>query len=124
MPKMHPSLQILDIVETIISHLDRLNDQKDLAALARTCVAFRDSALALLWKEQGLMNLLRCFPTDLWNETDSSRPVSNGTAWTMISADGAVVATPPSHHRSRLGQTSHLCSAYPEAEYARRELAL
>ncbi|KAJ7196211.1 hypothetical protein GGX14DRAFT_526861 [Mycena pura] len=41
---------------------------KTLAGLARTCKAFRDPALDLLWKSQcTVMNILNCMPGDIWD---------------------------------------------------------
>ncbi|KAJ6623297.1 hypothetical protein B0H10DRAFT_1786705, partial [Mycena sp. CBHHK59/15] len=40
----------------------------DLAALARTCKAFEDPALNLLWKNQNsIENVLTCMPEDVWD---------------------------------------------------------
>ncbi|KAJ7458606.1 hypothetical protein FB451DRAFT_1142284 [Mycena latifolia] len=67
---MHHCLQILEIVELICSHLDPGDFECEpghLAALARACTSLRDPALDLLWRNQNLVNILRCFPTDLWD---------------------------------------------------------
>ncbi|KAJ6487555.1 hypothetical protein DFH09DRAFT_1105816 [Mycena vulgaris] len=46
-----------------------------LARLARTCRAFSDPALDLLWKSQyTIIPLLRCFPPHLWEITGSGTP--------------------------------------------------
>ncbi|KAF8180774.1 hypothetical protein K438DRAFT_1976594 [Mycena galopus ATCC 62051] len=71
---MHPGLEIPEILESIFTHLDGRYVQsrtglKDLAALARTCKDFQNPALDLLWREQtGLLDLLKCFPSHLWEE--------------------------------------------------------
>ncbi|KAJ7751010.1 hypothetical protein B0H14DRAFT_2981682 [Mycena olivaceomarginata] len=64
---MHRSLHILEIV-TMISHEI---DHKTLSSFARACRMFRDPALDVLWMHQNtLMNLLRCMPEGIWDESD------------------------------------------------------
>ncbi|RDB24962.1 hypothetical protein Hypma_007445 [Hypsizygus marmoreus] len=46
---------------------------RTLARLARTCRIFRDPALNFLWSEQdGLVHLIKCFPSDLWTVSGST----------------------------------------------------
>ncbi|KAJ7771317.1 hypothetical protein DFH07DRAFT_1057681 [Mycena maculata] len=55
--------------------LNRLNrdSAQTLAGLARTCTAFRDPALNLLWKSQcTVMNVLNCMPGDIWEVLDDA----------------------------------------------------
>ncbi|KAJ7247412.1 hypothetical protein B0H12DRAFT_1324907 [Mycena haematopus] len=55
--------------------LDNLNydSARTLAGLARTCKAFRDPALDLLWKSQStVMNVLNCMPGDIWEVLDDT----------------------------------------------------
>ncbi|KAJ6507476.1 hypothetical protein DFH09DRAFT_281158 [Mycena vulgaris] len=64
---MHRSLHILEIV-TMISHEI---DHKSLSSFARACTMFRDPALDVLWMRQDtLMNLLRCMPEGIWDESN------------------------------------------------------
>ncbi|KAJ7436343.1 hypothetical protein FB451DRAFT_1307528 [Mycena latifolia] len=66
---MHRALQIQELVEMILSHLDPLPgaDSPALAALASTCTIFHDSALDALWRHQEtIVNLIKCMPSDLW----------------------------------------------------------
>ncbi|KAJ7222728.1 hypothetical protein B0H12DRAFT_1269419 [Mycena haematopus] len=78
---MHWSLCIPEIVSLIFyetlseseQSLDNLNHEsaRTLAGLARTCKAFRDPALDLLWKSQStVMNVLNCMPDDIWEVLD------------------------------------------------------
>ncbi|KAJ7753606.1 hypothetical protein DFH07DRAFT_1061404 [Mycena maculata] len=73
---MHRGLLIPEIVDLIVAELRPTgrnlgqDERKDFAALARTCKAFQDPALNLLWSEQyTLINLLKTLPPHLWTET-------------------------------------------------------
>ncbi|KAJ7882022.1 hypothetical protein B0H14DRAFT_2565547 [Mycena olivaceomarginata] len=80
---MHCSLCIPEIVSLIFyetlngaeqsfNHLNR-DSAQTLAGLARTCKAFRDPALDLLWKSQcTVMNVLNCMPGDIWELLDDT----------------------------------------------------
>ncbi|KAJ7797794.1 hypothetical protein B0H14DRAFT_3546951 [Mycena olivaceomarginata] len=80
---MHCSLCIPEIVSLIFyetlngaeqsfNHLNR-DSAQTLAGLARTCKAFRDPALDLLWKSQcTVMNVLNCMPGDIWKLLDDT----------------------------------------------------
>ncbi|KAJ6455319.1 hypothetical protein C8R47DRAFT_1166175 [Mycena vitilis] len=71
---MHNCLRIPEIIDMICSYVPpysaRTADGRvhcDLAAVARTCIVFRDPALDHLWKSTELPALLtRCMPSDLW----------------------------------------------------------
>lgn len=78
---MHRSLRIPEIVELIFIEIrvppgalaedapDHARDRPTLAALARTCTAFLDPALNLLWEHQHtISNFLGCFPRDLFDQ--------------------------------------------------------
>ncbi|KAJ6517141.1 hypothetical protein DFH09DRAFT_250004 [Mycena vulgaris] len=70
---MHRSLGIVEIVELICAHLQGgyLTDdaRKDCAALARTSKHFHGPALDILWSKQDtLVNVLKCLPSNLWEE--------------------------------------------------------
>ncbi|KAJ7494899.1 hypothetical protein FB451DRAFT_1212821 [Mycena latifolia] len=73
---MHRCLGIPELVGLICSHLHLTSaldthyevkqpTRGNLAAMARTCTALHNPAVDLLWRSAPLMNLLRCFPTDL-----------------------------------------------------------
>ncbi|KAJ7617016.1 hypothetical protein B0H17DRAFT_1340988 [Mycena rosella] len=68
---MHDCMKIEELVQMIFAHLElpiwgSNADSTALAALARTCTIFCSPALDLLWaKQETLVNLLRCMPTDL-----------------------------------------------------------
>ncbi|KAJ7358507.1 hypothetical protein DFH08DRAFT_735176, partial [Mycena albidolilacea] len=81
---MHCSLCIPEIVslifyetldeaeQSLTDHLNR-DSAQTLAGLARTCKAFRDPALDLLWKSQcTVMNVLNCMPGDIWELLDDT----------------------------------------------------
>ncbi|KAJ7218384.1 hypothetical protein GGX14DRAFT_436901 [Mycena pura] len=79
---MHRSLCTPEIVSLIFYEtldeaewLNQLNSDsaQTLAGLARTCKAFRDPALDLLWKSQcTVMNILNCMPGDIWEVPDDT----------------------------------------------------
>ncbi|KAF8123021.1 hypothetical protein EV363DRAFT_1229779 [Boletus edulis] len=58
---MHPALQIQELLLNIFGHYSEAT--ADLAALARTCRAFKDPALDVLWEVlHSLCPLVRCLP--------------------------------------------------------------
>ncbi|GLB38758.1 hypothetical protein LshimejAT787_0506230 [Lyophyllum shimeji] len=69
---MHRSLQIPEIVKLICEQLEVINPQtseqfKCLAAFLRTCRAFHEPALSIVWSNvDSLVPLLKCMPRDLW----------------------------------------------------------
>lgn len=71
---MHQCLQTLDLIVLIFTEIANeprifKSSRRDLARLARTCRAFHEVALDLLWEEQrGMLPLLRCMAPDLWDE--------------------------------------------------------
>ncbi|KAJ7442781.1 hypothetical protein B0H11DRAFT_2093438 [Mycena galericulata] len=78
---MHRALRIPEIVSMISRelvsfperafHHNNSDTAQTLAAVARTCKAFQDPALDLLWAPQNtVMKILDCMPGDIWEETD------------------------------------------------------
>ncbi|KAJ7210703.1 hypothetical protein GGX14DRAFT_565313 [Mycena pura] len=64
---MHRSLRVLELVTMISDEIDR----QTLSSFGRACKMFRDPALDVLWRHQNtLMNLLRCMPEGIWDESD------------------------------------------------------
>ncbi|KAK6971749.1 hypothetical protein R3P38DRAFT_3297837 [Favolaschia claudopus] len=77
---MHPCLAIPEILELVVQSVglerytvvlrrdhERWTVDRALAALARTCKHFHEFAQNELWKDQdGILNLIRCMPKDLW----------------------------------------------------------
>ncbi|KAI6132298.1 hypothetical protein EDD17DRAFT_285159 [Pisolithus thermaeus] len=74
---MHPCLRITEILDLIISFMvdERIHEpgevcgirHQDIARLARTCKAFKDPALDVLWRTQpSLSPLIMCLPNHLW----------------------------------------------------------
>ncbi|KAJ7658607.1 hypothetical protein DFH06DRAFT_990097 [Mycena polygramma] len=72
---MHDCLRIAELVDMICSQFHSASaffhsdpeDQRALAAVARTCMTFRDTALDHLWRSTTLGQLLTsCMPSDLW----------------------------------------------------------
>ena len=64
---MHHCLQIQELLSIIFCHYDGAYDSKMLARLARTCKAFQDPALDILWHAQKtLLPLLKCLPPNAW----------------------------------------------------------
>ncbi|KAF8125921.1 hypothetical protein EV363DRAFT_1349106 [Boletus edulis] len=70
---MHPALQIQEILLNIFGHCfppSGWEATTDLAALARTCHAFKDPALDVLWEELfDLSPLARCLPEACYQES-------------------------------------------------------
>ncbi|KAJ7123971.1 hypothetical protein C8R43DRAFT_1031472 [Mycena crocata] len=69
---MHACLTLPEILDEICCNLDshvsfraRRDGLHGLAALARTCRLFHHSALAVLWQQATLDDLLQCLPVDL-----------------------------------------------------------
>ncbi|KAJ6566906.1 hypothetical protein B0H19DRAFT_1138852 [Mycena capillaripes] len=90
---MHTALLISEIVELICLHLGPITpswrtglEKRDLANLARTSTLFLHHALDVLWESQdGLANILRCMPDNLWdgpvragslNTLNATRPIT------------------------------------------------
>lgn len=78
---MHPVLQIPEVLLNIFSRCvpsgfsaeSRKSIDRDLAALARTCRAFKEPALDILWSDlQDPSPLLRCLP-EILNQTGNVR---------------------------------------------------
>jgi hypothetical protein len=66
---MQTSLQIREIRDMVAGQLDptHISGSAALAALSRTCKAFNDPALDVLWETQDtILNLMTCFPWDLF----------------------------------------------------------
>ncbi|KAJ6587491.1 hypothetical protein DFH09DRAFT_1274436 [Mycena vulgaris] len=79
---MHRSLQIPDLVQLLCVEIagDDLartgygpEASRDLAALARTCKTFQDSALDKLWEHQNntMINILMCMPDGIWHRPEA-----------------------------------------------------
>ncbi|KAJ7042331.1 hypothetical protein C8F04DRAFT_1390734 [Mycena alexandri] len=77
---MHAALEIPEIVQAVFGQIDHSPqsiggydlDIRTLAVLARTCSAFCDPALDLLWAEQrDLGALMGCFPNGLFVEVET-----------------------------------------------------
>jgi hypothetical protein len=63
---MHHCLQIQELLSIIFRKYTQY-DSGLLARLARTCIAFQDPALNILWHTQKtLLPLLKCLPPDAW----------------------------------------------------------
>ncbi|KDQ62049.1 hypothetical protein JAAARDRAFT_447960 [Jaapia argillacea MUCL 33604] len=62
---MHYAMEIPEILTNIFENLRSVT----LPAVARTCLAFREPALDLLWhSDASLGDLIRCMPPDAWKE--------------------------------------------------------
>jgi hypothetical protein len=72
---MHYCLRIPELNNIIIKNVE---SDRDLAALAATCKAFRDPALQSLWEDLGtLAPLIRCLPSAIWYEELEERASSD-----------------------------------------------
>lgn len=68
---MHYCLKIPEILSQIIElstklHLTYRSRRDQTYKLALVCKTFLEPALNELWKDQELLQLLKCFPSDLW----------------------------------------------------------
>ena len=72
---MHKCLEITDIVCLVAAEAVS-SDRPSAISLACTCRAFEDAVMEILWgaHQTDLVNLLRCFPSEVWEiqESDSS----------------------------------------------------
>jgi hypothetical protein len=93
---MHQSLRIPEIVSLICNetingaehYFRSLNSDtsQTLAAFARTCKAFQDPALDVLWRYQStVMHVLDCMPGDIWELLDDQEPEEVVSAVAMSS---------------------------------------
>lgn len=71
---MHECLQVDDIVRLIAEETVNL-ERPTAISLACTCRVFEDAVMGVLWgsHQSDLVNLLRCFPSEVWEirESDS-----------------------------------------------------
>ncbi|KAJ7171340.1 hypothetical protein C8R46DRAFT_948407 [Mycena filopes] len=119
---MHRTLLIPEIVGAVFEYLDptRTEDSdvqtQELAALARTCTDFHDIALDALWRcQDGILNLIRCMPADLWETFD--RPAAYGRQEHILRPTRALV---PSDW-DRLLKYSHRIKVLSSTYYQRYE---
>jgi hypothetical protein len=86
---MHRALELGDVLDSIFSFLciDNRRDFAALTVLARTCCAFSDRALDLIWADAPPWYLAQRMDADLWSIktepgicTDDQRLVSGGCA--------------------------------------------
>ncbi|KAH7903840.1 hypothetical protein BJ138DRAFT_1019974 [Hygrophoropsis aurantiaca] len=83
---MHQALLIEDIQLYILNQVEQ---KSDLSALARTCQAFTQVALDVLWRDLDcFIRLIQCMPPDLWSpqavtEDTLCRPISSSD-WTIF----------------------------------------
>ncbi|KAF8194473.1 hypothetical protein K438DRAFT_1934637 [Mycena galopus ATCC 62051] len=93
---MHHCLQISEIVDLIVAQFEPQTcwQASCLAALARTCTTFHNSALDRLWKEQrNILNLIQCMPEDLWETTDIDGDITLTPRRALIVSDWDRVLT-------------------------------
>lgn len=68
---MHRCLNISELLIQIFDYC-ALDDLKSVAVLARSCRAFQDSALEVLWRElEDISPLIRMLPSHLWRQVKS-----------------------------------------------------
>ncbi|GJE84044.1 hypothetical protein PsYK624_001190 [Phanerochaete sordida] len=71
---MHPCLQISELQVHIFEYC-KVDGLRALAALARTCRAFYEPALDILWRElDNVSPLIKCLPNASWIEVQSFTP--------------------------------------------------
>jgi hypothetical protein len=68
---MHRCLSISEVISAIFGEIPYPQTRHSLASLARTCRAFQEPALDLLWRRAGLIQALKTMPDDLWEERGS-----------------------------------------------------
>ncbi|KDQ62059.1 hypothetical protein JAAARDRAFT_189433 [Jaapia argillacea MUCL 33604] len=122
---MHRCLQVPEILSLIFLQVEQeVGGKKTLAGLARTCHTFHDPAFDVLWYEQeDFSALLRCMPSDLWDESESGHR-GRSTLHTlkfrrsMVSDDWAKLGRYASRIRVlHLGMTSLVSSATSSVVY-------
>jgi hypothetical protein len=66
---MHSALRIAELQQ----HVFAICHRKSLANLARTCKAFHETALDVLWRDDiEIAVLMRVMPPDLWEDNDDT----------------------------------------------------
>jgi hypothetical protein len=67
-PDMHDCLRISEIARSVCIALDNTDSKDSIAKLARTCKAFHDPALDVLWYSMKDFSqlIMMCMPSDLW----------------------------------------------------------
>ena len=69
--KMHPCLNVDEILSLFARELVASEAKATAAALARCCRSFEEPVLDALWEAQErLTPLLKCIPRDVWEEED------------------------------------------------------
>lgn len=75
---MHPCLLVSEILVNIFAEVNERDDDeaaRTLAALCRTCRAFREPAMKILWAHLGtLVPLIRCIPCVKVIKSKAKRP--------------------------------------------------
>ncbi|KAJ7647901.1 hypothetical protein FB45DRAFT_894727 [Roridomyces roridus] len=113
---MHPCLEIPELVENIVSQLgqDPEKNLGSLAALARTARVLQDAALDALWRTQSsVLNVLRCMPSDLFEDvlvdgvltSLTPRRIILASDWNKIYSYAARVKTFIAHPKDGLSGT-------------------
>ncbi|KAF8441724.1 hypothetical protein L210DRAFT_3644963 [Boletus edulis BED1] len=85
---MHHALEIQEILLNVFSHLPPDDAAPELASLARTCRAFKEPALDVLWEElRDLSPLTRCLPETSHQLSPDNRKRSFSRPLTQIEWD-------------------------------------
>lgn len=81
---MHRCLQIVELQNQIFEYCADLG-LGSIAALARTCQAFRESALEILWRElEDVSPFVKMLPSHIWREVKTTNK-SGQTVITLVS---------------------------------------
>ncbi|KAF7329361.1 hypothetical protein MKEN_00197600 [Mycena kentingensis (nom. inval.)] len=84
---MYDALKVPELVSEIFSHYFSSSkcDQAVLFSLARTCKSFTEPALNRLWEKQDtLNNILKCLPSECWEETIESHEYGEQRTITIV----------------------------------------
>ena len=101
-------LQQERIIKTITRILSALNAKSTIVAFATVCKALERPVLDVLWEFQDdWFQLLKCFPTDVWEERDNAFVSYRSFASTrylsvFILLGNPILALPPQSYPSRV----------------------
>lgn len=101
------------IIKTITRILSALNAKSTIVAFATVCKALERPVLDALWESQDdWFQLLKCFPSDVWEERDNAFVSCRSSASARRRLTPLVdpfLAFPPQSHPSRMGSLQEIC---------------
>ena len=116
-------LQQERIIKTITRTLSALNAKPTIVAFAIACKALERPVLDALWESQDdWFQLLKCFPSDVWEERDNAfvSRCSFATVYPysiFIPFVNPILALPPQSNPSRVGSFQEICVEDGPSQY-------